>query len=435
MTGVLQVPGTEGLQERMIRVLQVLGTVGLGGAESRVMDLYRQMDRRKIQFDFLVTEGTDEHYREEIESLGGRVYHLPAFRMVNIASYRRACREFFASHMAADVDPLRSKSIGSEYAAVHGHMTSTASIYLPIAKDMGVPLTIAHARSAGVDPGLKGIATKLMRKNLYKHCDVMLTCSDEAGDAVFGRGRDYVFMPNAIDAASFAYDKEARRRIRKEYGIDDDTCVIGHVGSFRYAKNHEFVLKVYKELITAAASEDSITGDGPGSIRDGRSGSVPDSGTERGGMRLMLVGDGSLRTEITRMAEDMGISDRVIFTGNQSPVAPYYCAFDVLLFPSRYEGMPGTVVEAQASGLPCVISSAITSQVVITDRVKVLDLDAPISEWTDAIRKIIRGIRTSAAGMGKYRSDVITGDGLPINETMYDVNKQVEYYTKLYTGE
>ncbi len=396
----------------MIRVLQVLGTVGLGGAESRVMDLYRHMDRRNIQFDFLVTEGTDDHYRAEIESLGGRVYHLPAFRIFNTVQYRQACREFFASHIVTDTDPLRSKSIQSEYAAVHGHMTSTASIYLPIAKRFGVPLAIGHARSAGVDPGLKGIATRFMRKNLYKYCDVMLTCSDEAGDSVFGVGRDYVFMPNAIDAASFAYDDDERLRIRKEYGIEDDTCVIGHVGSFRYAKNHEFVLKVFKELFSAS------------DIGDGSSGNH---------LKLMLVGDGSLRKEIVQMAEDMGISDRVIFTGNQSPAAPFYCAFDMLLFPSRYEGMPGPVVEAQASGLPCVISSAITDQVVITDRVKVLDLDAPIGEWTDTICKIISDVRVHGSERIRYRTDVVTNEGKPISDTLYDVNKQVEYYTKLYT--
>jgi glycosyltransferase involved in cell wall biosynthesis len=105
----------------------------------------------------------------------------------------------------------------------------------------------------------------------------------------------------------------------------------------------------------------------------------------------------------------------------------------MLLFPSRYEGMPGTVVEAQASGLPCVISSAITDQVVITDRVKVLDLDAPIGEWTDTICKIISDVRVHGSERIRYRTDVVTNEGKPISDTLYDVNKQVEYYTKLYT--
>ena len=376
----------------MIRVLQVLGTVGLGGAESRVMDLYRHMDRNEIQFDFLVTAGTDDHYRAEIESMGGRVYHLPAFRMVNISEYKCACREFFSSHVVRTEANKSDKPV-SEYAAVHGHMTSTASIYLPIARKYGVALTIAHARSAGVDPGLKGLATRFMRRDLWKKCDIMLTCSDEAGDSVFGRGRDHVFMPNAIDTSDFAFDKEARARIREQYGITDDEILIGHVGSFRYAKNHEFILKVFKELV----SDDRY--------------------------RLMLVGDGTLRADIEAKTAELGLSDRVIFTGNQSPVAPYYSAFDILLFPSHYEGMPGTVVEAQASGLPCLISDAITPQVIITNLVSVLDLSEPATKWAEVIRSLTIEDRTGP---------VLTKDGEPLSSTLYDVNKQVDYYMDIY---
>ncbi len=399
------------MRKRMIRVLQVLGTVGLGGAESRVMDLYRHMDRNRIQFDFLVTAGTDDHYKAEIESMGGRVYYLPAFRMVNLPEYKKAVREFFASHIVPDTDPLRSKSLVSEYAAVHGHMTSTASIYLPIAREFGVPLTIAHARSAGVDPGLKGLATRFMRRDLWKKCDIMLTCSDEAGDSVFGKGRDYKFMPNAIDTAEFAFDSDARKSIRSEYGIADDEILIGHVGSFRFAKNHEFVLKVFDELRRNTS-----------------------------GYRLMLVGDGSLRSETESLVTALGISDRVIFTGNKSPVAPYYSAFDVLLFPSRYEGMPGTVVEAQASGLPCVISTSITPQVIFTDRVTALSLTDPVEKWITAINdsavsgKAAYGNNKNIIDYVNYRKIVKTIDGESLDTTMYDVNAQVGYYTELYLG-
>ncbi len=125
-----------------IRVLQVLGGTNLGGAESRVMDSYRHMDRDKIQFDFCVHTEERGFFDEEIERLGGHVYRVPRFRVLNWVSYRKVRKDFFREHPG--------------YRAVHGHMTSTASIYLPIAKKEGVPLTIAHARSAGVDPGMKG---------------------------------------------------------------------------------------------------------------------------------------------------------------------------------------------------------------------------------------------------------------------------------------
>ncbi|MDE7282698.1 MAG: glycosyltransferase, partial [Lachnospiraceae bacterium] len=116
--------------EEPIRILHVLGGLSLGGAESRIMDLYRNMDRQKIQFDFLVHSSGEEHFDEEIEALGGRIYRVPRFKVYNLFSYKKAIKSFFTVH--------------HEYTAVHGHMTSTAGIYLPVAKKAGVPVTVAH---------------------------------------------------------------------------------------------------------------------------------------------------------------------------------------------------------------------------------------------------------------------------------------------------
>lgn len=376
-----------------MRVLQVLGTVGLGGAESRVMDIYRHMDREKIQFDFLVTEGTVDHYSGEIESLGGRVYHLPSFRVYNYFKYVKACRRFFSEHV---------KDGESEYAAVHGHMTSTAAIYLPIAKEYKVPLTIAHARSAGVDPGIKGKVTRFLRRNLKKKCDLMLACSDEAGDSVFGKDSRYKFVPNAVDMSEYAYDEIARFEVRQRYDIGDK-LLVGHVGSFRYAKNHEFILEVFACLHKSY----------PNSV-------------------LMLVGDGELRSATENKAAELGISDSVIFTGDRKPVSMYYQAFDVLLFPSRYEGMPGTVVEAQASGLPCVISSSVTEQVIFTDRVRRLPLSLSANRWADAVVKAWTDSGKTAADRAIYRGNVRALSGGSLSSTIYDVRQQVGFYEKLY---
>ena len=195
----------------MIRVLQVLGSTTLGGAESRVMDLYRHMDKERIQFDFLVTRGHTGHFDSEIESLGGHVYTVSPYRIYNHKQYVTEVRQFFKEH--------------SDYKAVHGHMTSTASIYLPIAKESGIPLTIAHARSAGVDSGIKGKLTNLLRKKLPERCDKMIACSDLAAVSVFGE-HNYVdglvkIMPNAIETKDYAVNAIERERIRKEYGIED----------------------------------------------------------------------------------------------------------------------------------------------------------------------------------------------------------------------
>ena len=381
----------------MIRVLQVIGTVGLGGAESRIMDLYRHIDREKIQFDFLVTRGTKKYYEKEIEALGGHVYYLPPFRIVNYYQYKKACVNFFKEHKG-------------EYMAVHGHMTSTAAIYLPIAKKSGVPLTIAHARSAGVDPGIKGTLTRILRKRLPYRCDMMLSCSNEASEAVFEKSAGKAkFMPNAIDTKDFVFDPAIRKSIREEYNIND-RFVIGHVGSFRYAKNHDFIIQIMEYVVNLSKAKD-------------------DSLKQLGKPVLMLLGDGELRPQIEELVKNKGLEEYVIFTGNKTPIAPFYQAFDVLLFPSHYEGMPGTVVEAQAAGLVSLISDKITPQVGVTDIVTYMSLEDSVATWAGKL------IELANNGRSLDRNNILTKDGVKLADTMYDVNMQADYYTSLYMGE
>ena len=222
---------------KTIRVLQVLGGTNLGGAESRVMDLYRNMDRDRIQFDFAVHGQQQGYFDEEIRKLGGRIYRLPRFVGVNWTAYRKAWRDFFASHPG--------------YACVHGHMTSTASIYLPEAKRAGVPLTIAHARSAGVDAGPKGWLTRQLRRSLWKRADVCLAASKEAGLAVFGpkaaAAGKVIVAPNAIRAEVYDYDPKVREQLRRKLGLSD-AFAAGHVGRFHPCKNHPFLMEVFAEI-------------------------------------------------------------------------------------------------------------------------------------------------------------------------------------------
>ncbi len=372
--------------EQPIRILHVLGSTNLGGAESRIMDLYRHIDRDKIQFDFLVHSTKEGFFEPEIKQMGGNIYYLPSFRAYNYFKYKKACRDFFAEH--------------NEFAMVQGHMTSTASIYLPQAKRAGIPITIAHARSAGVDAGIKGFITKLLRKNLYRKCDYMFACSDLAARAVFGDKRfeegKTVFIPNAVDINEFAPNDSVRAQIRKEYGLENK-FVIGHVGRFHYAKNHEFLLEIFAELIEQ--KENAV---------------------------LFLLGDGPRRTEMETKARELGIANAVIFAGNKNPVAPFYQAFDAFLFPSRFEGMPGTVVEAQAAGLPCLISDSITKQVKATELVEFLSLQENCKTWA---MKFLRMIEEAD-------SSITEGENSALLNTFYDVNYQVKCYEQFYlTGD
>lgn len=369
-----------------VRILHVFGRLNRGGAESRVMDLYRHIDRNKVQFDFLVhyqvtaedaaripmllqdlaqepaadglQTGTErlagqtrlssrvlyalrpkEDLDDEVLAMGGRIYVLPRFTGTNLVSYRRACRELFAAHHA--------------FAAVEGHMTSTAAVYLPIAKAAGVPVTIAHARSAGVDAGLKGTATRILRHSLAKRCDVMMSCSREASIAVFGRkayesGR-IMNVPNALELSAFSYDPKARRAMRERYGIPADALVVGHVGRLDPVKNHVYIADIGKELRH---------------LQDRRQ------------IFYLFAGKGPLQEEIRSRFAAAGLGSRLIFTGQleRGETAGIYQAFDVFVFPSLYEGLPGTVLEAQAAGLPCVIADTITPEVDRTELVRRLPL-------------------------------------------------------------
>lgn len=330
--------------DKKIVVLQVLSCLELGGAESRVMDLCRNMKDSEIQYDFLLHDAGPDHYEEEAVQLGCRIYRVPRFRFLNYFSYCRALQSFFKEHPEIDI--------------VQGHMTSTAAIYLPIAKKCGVKATIAHARSAGVDPGMKGKLTKWLRRNLDKKTDHMWACSTEAARAVYGEKHvdagDVRILPNAIDVEKFVPTealKEAGREIRRKYYMEGK-FVVGHVGRFHYAKNHEFLLNVFAEILK-----------------------------EQKDAMLLLVGEGSLMENVRQQAEELGIAEQVVFAGRQSAVENYYQAMDMLIFPSRYEGLPGTIVEAQAAGLPCVVSDTVTKDVAVTELVDYESLKRSPEEW------------------------------------------------------
>ncbi len=333
-----------------IRVLHVLGNTQLGGAESRTMDLYRHLDRSRVQFDFLVHTEREGHFDKEIKELGGRIFRVPRFRMYNYFSYKKAVAGFFKKH--------------HEFCMVQGHITSTASIYLPVAKKAGISVTIAHARSAGVDKGVKGTLTRWLRRNLSKKADYLFTCSRLAGISVFGaqavrEGRT-VFIPNAIDCQAFSYQKDTRERVRRELGIEDK-YVIGHVGRFHYAKNHEYLLQVFATL--AGRSEMGVRKD----------------------YVLILLGEGEGMEGAKALSEQLGIGERVHFLGNRSNVYDYYQAMDYFVYPSRFEGLPGTVVEAQAAGLRVLMSDTICEEVAATELVHVMSIREDPKVWADYV--------------------------------------------------
>lgn len=373
-----------------IRILHVLGGTGAGGAESRIMDLYRQLDKNEIQFDFLVHSsavrraGDDaskrepQFYDEEIKKMGGHIYVLPKFKVYNYFTYRKAIRAFFAKH--------------HEFGAVQGHMTSTASIYLPLAKKAGIPMTIAHSRNAGVEKGLKGTATKILRKNLYRIADKCFACSELAGIDVFGKAwveaGNVKIIHNAIDAGKFTYQPEKRAAMRKKLGIEDK-FVVGHVGRFNTQKNHPYLIDIFAALIRMR--EDAV---------------------------LILLGDGPDQKKMEEKCDMLGIREKVFFLGTQRGPEDYYQAFDIFLLPSFHEGLPGVLIEAQAAGLPCLVSDTVTGEAKATELVTYLSIGQPAEVWAGEI-----AARADYERHDTYRE---------LAESGFDVKTQVEAYRKFY---
>lgn len=325
-----------------IRVLHVIGIMNRGGAETMIMNLYRHIDRSKVQFDFVENSSEQAVFDEEILSLGGRIYRCPHYNGKNHFTYVKWWNDFFKAHP-------------KEYPIVHGHLGSTAAIYLSIAKKYGA-YAITHSHSSGTDHSLHSYLYRVMSYNTRNVADYFFACSEAAGKDRFGRkvisGDHYAVLNNAIDVNRFSYNPSVRKAVRDELGIGQNQLVVGHIGRYTKEKNHEFILKIFSELKKMDSNA-----------------------------RLLMVGDGPLHTQIMQAAEQSGLSSDAIFTGVRSDVERLVQAMDVFVLPSLYEGLGIVVIEAQAAGLPCCVSDVVPLEAVLTDLVERRPLADGADTW------------------------------------------------------
>lgn len=325
----------------MVRILQVVTHMNRGGLETMLMNYYRHIDREQIQFDFLTHRPYDGDYGEEIRNLGGKIYHLPVLNPFS-QSYHRALNDFFAKH--------------PEYNVVHVHQDCMSSVILKAAKNHGMKVRIAHSHCSSQDKNWKYPIKLYFRGRIPKYATNLMACGDDAGKWMFG-DHEFSVLCNAIDTGLYRYNSSTRAFQRKIWGISDNTLLIGHVGRFSPQKNHTRLIEIFGAV------------------------------SKRTDAKLMLVGKGDLEEEIRAQVDQLGLSDKVIFTGLRSDVADLLQAMDVFVFPSNYEGVPVTMIEAQAAGLPCIISDKVPIECKITEYVKQIPLAEPDSVWADqAIR-------------------------------------------------
>lgn len=328
------------MDRQPIRVLHVVTYMGRGGLETMIMNYYRHIDRSKIQFDFLVHRYDRADYDDEIEALGGTIYRLP--RLVPwSSSYNRALNDFFEKH--------------PEYQIVHVHQDCLSSVILRVAKRHSVPIRIAHSHNSNQDKNLKYPVKLYYRRQIPTYATHLFACGRDAGTWMF-RGAPFQILNNAIDANKYQYNPAQAKIIRKELGLPTDSFVIGHVGRFAPQKNHDFLVDIFAEVQE-----------------------------KRADARLLLVGDGPLRTEIEIKVRSLGLSEKVIFTGIRSDIPALLQAIDVFVFPSLYEGLPVTMIEAQAAGLPCFISDKVPLDCQKTDLVKQISLRTSSEQWAEQI--------------------------------------------------
>ena len=327
----------------MIRVLHVFGIMDCGGAETMIMELYRNIDRTKIQFDFVVHTEQKGYFDDEIYSLGGRIYKVPKFSYQTIIQYRKQWNKLLSEHI--------------EWTIIHGHVRSTASIYLSIGRKLG-RYTIAHSHSISSGKGLSSVVKDLLQKRIK--ADYYLACSEAAGKWLFGEqivcSDKFSVLHNSISTNKYVFDEQVRKNTRNKFHCED-TFLVGHVGSFYDVKNHYFLLDVFKYIC------------------------------ERNPLsKLILVGDGYLKENIEKRVKELGISDKVIFTGVRSDVNKLLMAMDVFVFPSKYEGLGMVIIEAQATGLLSVISDKVPNESIITEGVvSVKSLEETPEQWAECI--------------------------------------------------
>ena len=343
-----------------IRILNVIGRMDRGGIETLIMNVYRHIDRSQVQFDFLAHYGKENaDYNAEIRELGGRIYEMPVIKTTEkthyekFFAYRRALKQFFREH--------------PEYRVIHGHMTNTAAIYMPIAKKQGkVTCCIAHSHSTETHKTvsrLTALGTDLLRRPIRRISTDYFSCSEAAALWLFRQedldaGRVTV-IKNGVDVERFRFNEEIRDRLRRELGVEDKT-VIGHVGRFFAQKNHTRLLDIFAAYHRA----------NPNSV-------------------LLLVGEGELQEAARKKVDALGLTDHVRFLGLRADVEQLLQAFDLFLMPSLYEGMPVVGVEAQASGLPMVVSDTVTPELDVTGRVRFVSLTCSPEEWAAAMDEML----------------------------------------------
>jgi glycosyltransferase involved in cell wall biosynthesis len=344
-----------------------------GGLECRLMDIYRNLDYSRIQFDFFTLRKEPGHFDNEIIALGGKMFYNEMLDIKHIFTIPMRIESFLNSH--------------KEYRIVHAYVNQWCGLVLKGAQNAGISKRIAHSRTSLEVKTVKNIVKDLIKIPVKKYATHCFAVSSKAGDWLFGPNSEYEVWPNAIDVMKFKFSNKIRQQIRKELGLKNEFTII-HIGNIRPEKNHVFLLEIFSEILKLRRES-----------------------------KLLFIGKDLSRGRIINKAKELCVNKDVKFLGLRNDVEKLLQAGDVFVFPSLYEGLPGAVLEAQAAGLPCIISDTITKEVCITPLVKQLPLSLPAGKWAEIVLKQnIQRVNTQSY----------------FEQTGFDINNLVEKLTEFY---
>ena len=324
-----------------MKALIIESTVfGYDGITNVIMNYYKYQDHEEVHMDLVTINSIDNGFKEELSKYGSKNFVLP-YRNTNPAKYLYKLIKIIK---------------GGKYQLVHVHgCSATMAVEMFAAKAAGVKIRIAHSHNTKCDH-VK--ADKLLRPLFYRTCNVGFACGKEAGEWLF-QNRKFTLVSNGVDIDKFQYNELIRNEIRTQYELTDK-LVIGHIGRFNRQKNHERLIAIFEKI-----------------------------SKEYENAKLVLIGEGELRSEIEKKVTELNLD--VLFVGVSQDVDKWLQAMDIIVFPSIYEGLPLVLVEAQAAGLPCVLSNTISPATKITDLVEFVNLDASLDTWLMSIKKSYNG--------------------------------------------
>lgn len=362
-----------------LRAIQIMGKHTTGGIKTVIMNYYEHIDRNEVQFDFIVDKNSPIKNYSDIESLGGKVYEVTSLK--NPFAYLHQCRRIFRKN---------------DYLVVHGYVNTLNVFPMFAAFLAGVPVRISENLSTGHPGEKKTIVKNILRRFSRIFPTHIAANSVYSGEWMYKKKHmdKCRIIRNGIDLDKFSYNPTLREKIRNEYGWQDK-FVVGHIGRYQYQKNHNFLIDVFEQVHKKC----------PEAI-------------------LALIGYGDLKEEIFAKIEKLGLTDFVVDLGGREDIALFYNAMNCFVLPSFYEGLPVVGIEAQATGLPCIMSDEITHETEITDNVSFIGLDKSADVWADAVlrhrtfeRKDVSAqvtqngynIVTEAAALQQYYSDCLNG--------------------------